>query len=435
MGRDPGDMTRLVVESLVWPLRVLISRRTWTASANLVVSLVVGAVFAFVTAWALFVTLATAWVVGVGVLVRGGTLWLSARMARFDRRRLERLGGARIEPPSLPDPEPGASRRQRQLAWGRATWLWPLPAYQLVRLPLAAATVFVAVGWWWASVACFVLAGQPGRPVVVFVGGDVGPLSLGPGGVAGLVVAGVVGILAWPALARGLVVLDAALARRMIGPSRSGQLAAEVSRLSEARALAVTSAEAERRRIERDLHDGLQPELVSLALDLGLAKARMEKDPDAARAMVERAHDEAKRAAEDLRNLVRGIHPSVLDERGIDAALSALVASCPVPVSIEVDVPRRPEATREAAAYFVVAEAITNVTKHAGANRVSVSVAERSGALHVEVEDDGRGGARLDPGGGLAGLAARVTSLDGTFSLSSPEGGPTRIEAVIPCEP
>jgi signal transduction histidine kinase len=222
---------------------------------------------------------------------------------------------------------------------------------------------------------------------------------------------------------------------RLLGPSRNGQLAAEVSRLSEARVLAVTSAKAERRRIERDFHDGLQRQLVSLALDLGLAKARIETDPGTARATIERAHEEAKRAATDLRKLVGGIHPSVLDERGIDAALSALVASRPVPVSVAVDLPRRPEATREAAAYFVVAEAITNVTRHSDAHRASVTIAERSGALHVAVVDDGHGGAHLDPGGGLAGLAARIASLDGTFSLSSPVGGPTRVEAVIPCEP
>ena len=428
------DAPRPAVTAFRWLLHSFSAKRTWTASANLVVNLVVGAGFALATALALLVTLATAWVVGVGTMVRGGALFLSAHMSRFDRRRVERLGGVRIAAPSSPEPGAGASLRERQVAWGRATWLWPLSAYQLARLPAAGAAAFVAVGWWWATIACFVVASQPSGPVQI-VGWDVGPMSLGAAGVAGLVVTGVAGVLAWPALVRMAMKLDAALAMHLLGPSRSGQLAAEVSRLSEARALAVTSAEAERRRIERDLHDGLQPQLVSLALDLGLAKARIDKDPEGARAMIERAHEAAKRAAEDLRNLVRGIHPSVLDERGIDAALSALVASCPVPVSVDVDLLRRPEATREAAAYFVVAEAITNVAKHARARRASVTVAERGGALHVAVVDDGEGGARLDPGGGLAGLAARVAALDGTFDLSSPIGGPTRIVAVIPCEP
>jgi signal transduction histidine kinase len=247
------------------------------------------------------------------------------------------------------------------------------------------------------------------------------------------VVAGVAGLLAWPAALRAVPAIDASLGRWLLGPSRASQLSTEVARLSQARSLAVASAAAERRRIERDLHDGLQPQLVNLALDLGLARARLRSDPGAAQSLIDRAHEEAKRAAEDLRNLVRGIHPSVLDERGLDAALSALVAACPVPVSVNVDLPRRPAPTPEAAAYYVVAEAITNISKHAHARKAAVSIGYADGALRVAVEDDGRGGTCLEPGGGLEGLAARVASLDGTFKLSSPQGGPTRIEAVIPC--
>jgi len=258
-------------------------------------------------------------------------------------------------------------------------------------------------------------------------------VSLNPGEMAGLVIAGVVGLLAWPGAVRIVPAVDAALGRGLLGPSRTSQLSSEVVRLGEARSLAVESAEAERRRIERDLHDGLQPELVNLALDLGLAKSRICSDPDAAWSLVERAHEEAKRAAEDLRNLVRGIHPSVLDERGLDAALSGLVASCTVPVSVSIDLPFRPPANAEATAYSVVAEAVTNVTKHAQAHKAAVQIDYMGGAIRVVVEDDGRGGAHLEPAGGLAGLAARVASVDGTFSLNSPQGGPTRIEAVIPC--
>ena len=439
--RDSGDadssvslqFVNLILQLLRRPLRSFGSRRTWLNSADLVVSLVVGAFFASGAAVALLVVLATSWVVGVGVMCRGGALWLSAQMARVDRRRLERLGGVRIEPRGLPEPGPGASRRERQLAWSRASWLWSLLAYQLARLPLAAAAAFVAVGWTWGTVICFVLAGQPQGPTLL-LGWEVGPLALGAPGTVGLVVVGVAGILFWPALVGAAVALDAGLARRLLGPSRDSELAAQVSRLSEARTLAVESAEAERRRIERDLHDGLQPQLVSLALELGLARARNDQDPRAVGPMLERAHEDAKRAVEDLRNLVRGIHPSVLDERGIDAALSALVARCPVPVAIDVALQRRLEPALEATAYFVVAEAITNITKHAGAQGARVAISEEDGALKVVVTDDGRGGARLGPGGGLAGLAARVASIDGTFALSSPEGGPTRIEAVLPCE-
>ena len=436
----PGDaggpaslvFVNLVLQPLRRPLRSFGSRRTWLESADLVANLVVGAFFASGAAVALLIVLATSWVVGVGVMCRGGALWLSGQMARFDRWRLRRLGGVGIEPRRLPEPGPLASRRQRQLAWGRASWLWSLPAYQLARLPLAAAAAFVAVGWAWGTVVCFVLAGQPKGPTLLLAW-EVGPLALGAPGAVGLVVAGVAGVVLWPALVGAAMAFDAGLARRLLGPSRGSDLAAQVSRLSEARTLAVESAEAERRRIELDLHDGLQPQLVSLALELGLARARNDQDPRAVGPMLERAHEDAKRAVEDLRNLVRGIHPSVLDERGIDAALSALVARCPVPVTVDVAVQRRLEPALEATAYFVVAEAITNITKHAGAQRARVAISEEDGALKVVVTDDGRGGARLDPGGGLAGLAARVASIDGTFALSSPAGGPTRIEAVIPC--
>lgn len=411
--------------------RASVSKQALAANADVVASLLVGAPFAVATVLGLFASLVTAWIVGAGVLVRAGALRLGARMAGYDRHRLERLG-VHVEAMALPEPEPGASFGQRQLAWSRARWLWRLPAYQLVRLPFAAARAFVAVGWWWSAIACFVLAGGP-TDRIELLAWQIGPVS--PGTTAPFVLAGLFGIGAWPAVVGATADLDAGLARALLGPSRTGQLAAEVSRLSEARALAVESAETERRRIERDLHDGLQPQLVSLALDLGLARSRFDRDPDAARSMVERAHEEAKRATEDLRNLVRGIHPAVLDERGLDAALSALVAGCAVPVSVRVDLPGGVDPSREAVAYYVVAEAITNVTKHAEARGASVAIAGDGAALHVLVEDDGRGGARLEPGGGLTGLAARVASIDGTLTLSSPVGGPTRVEAVIPCAP
>jgi signal transduction histidine kinase len=243
---------------------------------------------------------------------------------------------------------------------------------------------------------------------------------------------GLVCLFGWPLLARLGSAIDVSLARALLGPSRSGQLSAEVQRLGEARTLAVESAETERRRIERDLHDGLQPKLVSLALELGLAMARFDRDPASARSLINQAHEEAKTAIEDLRGLVRGIHPSVLDERGLDAAFSALVANCSVPVRVEVSLGQRPDQAVEAVAYFVVAEAITNVTKHSDASRAAVMITEGAGLLRILVEDDGSGGAQVEPGGGLAGLAARVAAIDGTFHVTSPPGGPTHLEAVIP---
>jgi len=387
-----------------------VSPRTWRAVASLVASLVTGTVFFFVLIFALLVSGAFSWIVGLGMLVLSFTLRLAARMGGLDRRRVRRFGGVSIEPAPLPEPAPDLSFRQRQKAWAQSPAVRRLVLYQIVRPPVVAAsltaTAFAVVG---------MVSGFGGHHA------------------AAGVLLGVACLFGWPLLARLGAAIDVSLARWLLGPSRSGQLSAEVQRLGAARTLAVESAESERRRIERDLHDGLQPKLVSLALELGLAKARFERDPGAAKSLIERAHDEAKTAIEDLRSLVRGIHPSVLDERGLDAALSALIASCPVPVHVEVTLSRRPDPTREAVAYFVVAEAITNVTKHSGAAKASVIINEGGGLLRVLVEDDGRGGARTDPGGGLAGLGARVAAIDGTFTVTSPPGGPTHIEAVIPC--
>lgn len=410
------------------------SPSTWRAIASLGVSLAIGGLFAPAAASALLLVAATVLILGVGTMVRAGVLWLAVQMARLDRRRIEWLSGVRIEPPTLPRAEPGDGFRARQRVWARSPWLWRLVAYQLVRLPVAGALAFGSVAWWWAAIVCFVLAGHPAGPTQL-VAWRVSPVTLAPAEVAALVAAGVALVLAWPTALRAVPLVDAALGRWLLGPSRASQLSTEVVRLSQARSQAVASAEAERRRIERDLHDGLQPQLVNLALDLGLAKARLRSDPGAAQPLIDRAHEEAKRAAEDLRNLVRGIHPSVLDERGLDAALSALVAGCSVPVAVNVNLQTRPASAPEAAAYYVVAEAITNISKHARARKAAVSIGDSDGALRVTIEDDGCGGARLEPGGGLEGLAARVASLDGTFELSSPQGGPTRIEAVIPCAP
>jgi len=401
-------MTQIARAILLGP----VSARTWRAVGNLLVSLLAGTVFFVWLACALLVSAALCWIVGLGTLLLAASLRLAARMAGFDRRRIRRLAGARVEPAPLPESAADLSFGQRQRAWGHSSAARRLAAYQFVRLPVAAASL--------AAVA-LVVAGT--------ISGFTGQKT------AGQVILGIACFFAWPLVARLGSALDVTLARALLGPSRSGELSAEVQRLGEARTLAVQSAESERRRIERDLHDGLQPKLVSLALELGLARARFERDPGSAKALIDQAHQEAKTAIEDLRSLVRGIHPSVLDERGLDAALSALIASCPVPVRVEVTLSRRPEQTTEAVAYFVVAEAVTNVTKHSGATRASVIINEAAGVLRVLVEDDGHGGARADPGGGLAGLGARVAAIDGTFTVNSPPGGPTYVEAVIPCGP
>jgi signal transduction histidine kinase len=245
---------------------------------------------------------------------------------------------------------------------------------------------------------------------------------------AAAVVIGVVLIPVAIYVQRGLAISQAYIARWMLAPS----LAERVEQLTETRSGAVDVAAAELQRIERDLHDGAQARLVALAMDLGMAEERFDRDPEGARELVGEAREEAKRALAELRDLARGIRPGLLEERGLGAAIDALAARSPVPARATVDVPRRPPANVESAAWFVVSEALANTAKHSGAQRATVWVTQRSDSLHVQVVDDGRGGA--DPGGaGLRGLAQRVAALDGSLEVNSPPGGPTVVRAVLPC--
>jgi signal transduction histidine kinase len=247
------------------------------------------------------------------------------------------------------------------------------------------------------------------------------------GSAAGIVV-GLAAVLA----IRYLVVAHAMVACALLGPPPSA-LRARVQTLETSRARTVEVAAAERRRIERDLHDGAQQRLVALAMDLGMAREKFADEPEAARALVEEAHQEAKRALAELRDLARGIHPAVLSDRGLDAALSALAARSPVPVEVRVALDARLPEPVEAIAYFVAAEALANVAKHAAAGGAVVSVRREGGLAILEVSDDGLGGADPARGSGLAGLADRVAGVDGQLTVTSPPGGPTVVRAELPC--
>lgn len=197
---------------------------------------------------------------------------------------------------------------------------------------------------------------------------------------------------------------------------------------------AVTAAEVERHRIERDLHDGVQPRLVSLGMTLGMAKSKMQSDPEAAAALLEEAHQSTKLAMTELRQLARGIHPAVLSDRGLDAALPALAARSPIPVTLRTHLPRRTGDAAEAAIYFAVAESLTNAAKHSEAEEADVEVIDNGTALVARIIDKGRGGARQVPGGGIDGLAGRVAAAGGNLTVTSPVGGPTIVEVTVPCE-
>jgi signal transduction histidine kinase len=412
-------------------LKSQFSMPTWLAIINLVASSVLGAWFLVAILLGLILSAVFFWVVGVGVALFAATLRLAAGMAAIDRNRIEHLTGRHIAPAELPVTSPGLSLRARQRAWATSLPARRLAVYQLVRPPVVAGAIFAIVTWTWIIVDLFMWA--TGSRSALLLAWDVHFATLGVFGTLLVLLAGVATILLWPSVVRAGSAVDGALAHRLLGPSAAGELSLEVQRLGEARELALDVAETERRRIERDLHDGIQPRLVSLSIQLGLAKTRIDRDPTAARQLLDQAHDEVKTALHDLRGLVRGIHPSVLDERGLDAALSSLVAGCPIPFRVDVQLGHRPDHTREGIAYFVTAEAINNVTKHSAATSASVFIADANGLLRVMVEDNGRGGAHFEPDGGLAGLRDRVTAVDGELRLISPVGGPTRVEAVIPC--
>jgi signal transduction histidine kinase len=274
-------------------------------------------------------------------------------------------------------------------------------------------------------------SGGPQHPLTGFVpipfGGNIDATSwLGtfPAAVAGVacVVAG-----AW--LARGINAADARLARGLLGPT---SMAERVSELERTRALAVDDSAAALRRVERDLHDGAQMRLAALAMNLGMAREKLSDDDATVRELIDAAHRNAVDALADLRDLARGIHPPVLDN-GLASALDSLAASSAIPVTVTAEIGERPAPAIETIAYFCAAELIANATKHSYANQIKINIfSERAGVLRLEVADDGIGGADQAHGTGLAGLAQRVSTVDGHIDVASPAGGPTKVTVQLP---
>ncbi|MGM7699372.1 histidine kinase [Microbacterium sp. A84] len=245
---------------------------------------------------------------------------------------------------------------------------------------------------------------------------------------------GILGVLAAAAGIIGLALLHRVLTRAIVVPNREAELTEQVRTTSAQREGAVRAADLERTRIERDLHDGVQPRLVSVGMTLGLAQQKIESDPDVAKQLISEAHTSTKAAITELRQLARGIHASVLDDRGLDAALSAIASRSHVPVQLDVRMTGRCSREAEAAVYFCIAESLTNAAKHSRASECRVIVRIREGGvLWARVEDNGIGGAQVQPGGGLDGISNRVVAAGGTFRLDSPQGGPTSLEVSVPC--
>jgi signal transduction histidine kinase len=233
----------------------------------------------------------------------------------------------------------------------------------------------------------------------------------------------------WPGLGLGAILLVHYLIVRFVSPQV--EMTERIETLTVTRTAAINAQEAELRRIERDLHDGAQARLVALGMTIGMAEQKLATDPDGARQLLAEARGGAHEALSELRDLARGIHPPVLQDRGLEAAVRELAVRSPLDVHVVADTDRLPPAV-ESAAYFVVAEAITNASKHAAPSRIDVRLERNGGQLSVEIVDDGRGGA--DPeGAGLSGLRKRVEALDGTLRVASPAGGPTIVRAEMPC--
>jgi len=410
------------------------SAATWRAVSQLVIGGILMIVAATLVLTVLSVDLTLLFVFGLGIPTTVVTLLAARPLARWERVRLELQLGARIGAPTYR----AADRPGWWASWkavlvdGRS---WAHLAYPLVAgVVLTGAAVAGAIGC--AAVGLLLYP-----PVAAWQGFDLSDaritLALGSGVV-----------LLWVAavLLQLLAVVQVRVGHALLGPS-ARQVADEASRravaaeqraehLQTTRTAAVGAADEERRRIERDLHDGAQQRLVALGVELGAARRNAADDPEAAAAALEHAHREVKETLAELRDLVRGIHPAVLTDRGLDAALSALAARSPVPVEVVVADPAAVDATSgaaQAAAYFVVAEALTNAAKHASAQSVVVRADVLGDRLRVVIADDGVGGATAGPGSGLEGLASRVAALDGTFDLDSPAGAGTRVTVEVPC--
>jgi signal transduction histidine kinase len=290
----------------------------------------------------------------------------------------------------------------------------------------------VTVLLWGASVALLSV------PLWYGVSGTAsGTIGLPQASPAIAIAAGIAGLVLAPVAAsasRGLMTLHRAVVAGLLCDSGRRELERRVETLEGTRQAVIDVEADELRRIERDLHDGAQQRLVMLTIDLSMAADRIDTDPDSARALVVEARDQARLALAELRDLVRGIAPAILLDRGLVPALSAIAGRCPVPTVVESTLPqgeRLPDAV-ERAAYFVVAEALANVAKHASAGRCEIRCRSVEQRLVVEVWDDGVGGAQVIPGGGLAGLAGRVEALDGSLTIESPTGGPTLVRAEVP---
>ncbi|MGX4690460.1 sensor histidine kinase [Streptomyces sp. JNUCC 63] len=416
-------------------LRAPFEARSWREFGYVLLSLPIGIM--------LFTYAVTMVSLGAGMLVTFfGVPVLAAALAGcrlfgvLERARARGLLGLEVaEPEPLRMKEPGVLAWTGILLKSGASWRALL--YAVLQFPWAVFSFSVALTFWtlgWGLLTyplwfwVFPMwAGQGG--IQLYGDGHHGIYLDNPFEITVTALVGLLFTLATPWIVRALTMVDRVLVHGLLGPSR---LSARVVELESDRGVVVDTAAADLRRIERDLHDGAQARLVALAMDLGLAKEKLAEDPRAAARMVDEAHGEVKTALQELRDLARGIHPAVLTDRGLDAALSAVASRCTVPVRVEVDLSERPAPAIEGIAYFTVSELLQNISKHSGARSASVDVWRAEDRLMLQVVDDGVGGVDVSKGSGLAGLAERLDAVDGILVVDSPAGGPTRVTAELP---
>ena len=383
----------------------------------------------------------------VGVPLLTVSLIGARKLGAVNRALARRMLGQQVAPPPPPPRQPGVA------GWIRAGLTdaagWRACAYLLLKLPIVLIGAVIASWFWVYGIAYLTfplwweilhqldvvvtvpswLAWWKQDPVTVAM--NVRTLA----GAFALVPLGAAVLLVTPWMVRGVILWDQGLVAGLLGPP----LPQRVRDLERTRAHAVDDAAARLRRIERDLHDGAQAQMVAVAMKLGLAREKLggtggataEADFERALELVDAAHASAKQAITELRDLARGIHPPVLDH-GLGTALATLAAGSGVPVELVVDLPERPSAAIETIAYFCAAELLANVAKHSGARHATLEVVHVPGMLRLRVSDDGDGGAHIEPGSGLAGLADRLRTVDGTIQISSPAGGPTVVAAEMP---
>ncbi|GAA0897510.1 MULTISPECIES: sensor histidine kinase [Streptomyces violaceusniger group] len=379
----------------------------------------------------------------LGVPVLGAALAGCRALGVVERARARALLGLEVaEPEPVLGRRGGRGGRRGPVAWVgallRSGTSWRHVIYALIHLPWAVfsfgfAVAFTCYGWGFATYPLWrwVFPRYLDEPGLQVFGDDHGRNFYldTPFEIAVTCAAGVLVLLLTPWIMRALTSVDRIMVTGLLGPSR---LASRVWELESDRGTVVDTAAADLRRIERDLHDGAQARLVALAMDLGLAKEKLEEDPEAAAKMVDEAHGEVKLALQELRDLARGIHPAILTDRGLGPALSALAARCTVPVKATVDLPQRPAPAIEGIVYFTVSELLQNISKHSGARTAEVDVWRTEDRVMLQITDDGRGGADTSTGSGLAGLAERIDSVDGVLVVHSPPGGPTTVTAELP---